>query len=164
MNPYLNNSKDTMFSHVLIFIYTLILYYYREMSVLLFFVCCFYENNLTLIEIMYLFHFIECIFFKKMSQSANYDSTAYEEDWICFTCNTVAVNPLSLEAELLSETVVILLESNGTQWLKCADCDRRYHFNCIFNIPKNITDDEFLRGCYLCDECGWFLNGAYNSK
>jgi hypothetical protein len=75
--------------------------------------------NLTLIESMYLFHFIECIFFRKMSQSANSDSTAYEEDWICLTCNKVAVDHLSLETELLSETVVILIESNGTRWLKC---------------------------------------------
>jgi hypothetical protein len=58
-----------------------------------------------------------------MSQSANSDSTAYEEDWICLTCNKVAVDHLSLETELLSETVVILIESNGTRWLKCAGCD-----------------------------------------
>ena len=95
----------------------------------------FNENNLTLIESMYLFHFIECIFFRKMSQSTNSDSTQYEEDWICLTCNKVAVDPLSLEIELLRETIVILIESNGTRWLKCAVCDRRYHFNCVSNIP-----------------------------
>ena len=127
------------------------------------FFCCFYENNLTLIESMYLFHFIECIFFRKMSQSTNSDSTQYEEDWICLTCSKVAVDPLSLETEILRETVVILIESNGTRWLKCAVCDRRYHFNCVSNIPKNITDDEFPGGSYLCDECGWFLSGAYDS-
>jgi hypothetical protein len=32
--------------------------------------------------------------------------------------------------------------------------------NCVSNIPKNIIDDEFPGGCYLCDECGWFLSGA----
>jgi hypothetical protein len=116
MDPYLNNSKDAMFSHVLIFNYTLILYYYRGMGVLFF--CCFYENNLTLIESMYLFHFIECIFFRKMSQSTNSDSTQYEEDWICLTCNKVAVDPLSLETEILRETVVILIESKWNAMAK----------------------------------------------
>ena len=37
-------------------------------------------------------------------------------------------------------------------------------FNCVSNIPKNIIDDEFPGGCYLCDECGWFLSGAYDSN
>jgi hypothetical protein len=49
----------------------------------------------------------------------------------------------------------------GRNKMKCAGCDRRYHFNCVSNIPKNITDDEFSGGCYLCDECGYQNNNRF---
>ncbi|VDI73105.1 Hypothetical predicted protein [Mytilus galloprovincialis] len=98
-----------------------------------------------------------------MSQSANSDSTEHEEEWTCFICNLEANDRFSLDTELLSASCVILIEANGTRWLKCAGCDRRYHMNCVTNIPKNITDDDFPEGVYLCDECGWFASGAYDS-
>ena len=70
----------------------------------------------------------------KMSE--NSDSTEYEEEWTCCVCNIISKDRFSLETELPSASCVILIESNGTRWLNYAGCDRRYHMNCVTNIPK----------------------------
>jgi hypothetical protein len=87
---------------------------------------------------------------------------AFDQCQIVFIKTTTKQNthpPIIIQNECVNKN------KYGTRWLKCAGCDRRYHFNCVSNIPKHITDDEFPGGCYLCDECGWwFLNGAYDSN
>lgn len=84
------------------------------------------------------------------------------EDWKCFECCESAINPHHLGLQLVINENVILTDINGEKWVRCL-CDRRFHLRCVTNLPKNVQESDFEVNYYICDNCGWFMSGAYSS-
>ena len=84
-------------------------------------------------------------------------------EWICQICCNKAKDSLKLEYELLPGDKVILTDSNGDSWLFCMGCKYQYHLKCVRNLPRDITPEE-LGSEYYREDCGWFVEGAYDSE
>ena len=82
-------------------------------------------------------------------------------EWKCYECNVTAMNSYHLDQQLVINEQVILTDINGDQWVRC-QCDKRFHLQCTTNLPKDVGEADF-KNSYICDYCGWFMSGVYDS-
>jgi hypothetical protein len=67
-----------------------------------------------------------------------------------------------LDLKLVINETVILTDVNGEQWVRCL-CGKRFHLHCVANLPKDVQESDFEINFYICDYCGWFMSGEYDS-
>jgi hypothetical protein len=79
------------------------------------------------------------------------------QSWECSICWGHSSNILNATA------TVIVHDSDQQKWLKCTLCERTYHLHCVENLPKDVIEEDFSSEGYNCEQCGWFMVGAYDS-
>lgn len=91
--------------------------------------------------------------------SSGSDTDTDLDIWMCELCKQKPVNVLTLEQQVLYSETVILRDVNGDEWLRCNNCDTKFHIKCVNNLPTNVCECFFNLNnwnMYICEKCGWF--------
>lgn len=89
-------------------------------------------------------------------------SSSFEDwpEWRCKICKEKAIDSNQLDMLMITNETVILKDDDGKEWLRCVDCDKRYHLTCVKNLPEQVEESDFQFEIYVCYDCGWSMQGA----
>lgn len=65
--------------------------------------------------------------------------------YFCNVCNEKGFDGSAMEGQFLQD-VVILMDSNGENWIKCDDCGSAFHLDCW----EMRNDQQFNQGRFVC--------------